>query len=374
MNKKMRELMTQIETKTAEAKAFVEGENKDVEQANTIMNEVDALKAEFEVEAKMFEAEKMFKVEEKTVEEKAQQTATDDFAKNVRMIAKGMTVEGAGVDGGYAVPSDIQAKINKHKEAMVDLKKFVYVEPVSTMSGARTYQTKGQVAGFATVAEAASIPELANPKFERVEYVIEKYAGYLPVSNEVLNDAKSSGLEQTITEWFAKNSVATTNRLIVETAKTKSETDLKDLDGIKKAVTVTLGQAYKNSAILLTNDDGLHYLDCLKDGNDRPLLNPDPTAPAKWVLRMGNAMIPVEAVPNATMATVEGKVPFIVGDLKEGIEVFDREELSIVASTTASVGNVSAFGQDLTLFRGIERLDVVVRDAAAFVNGYIVVE
>ncbi len=373
MNKKMRELLTKMEQKTNEAKSFMDGENKDIAKVNALMAEVEEMKAEYDAEEKLFNAEKLFNTGDakKVAEEKKTKSEIEKFVKAVRDLAKGMVVEGVDADGGYAVPEDIETKIREHKDASVDLKKFVTVEPVSTMSGARTYQRIEDVEGFATVAEAQNIPELANPHFDRIEYVIEKYAGYMPISNEVLNDANPTRLSDTIAKWFAKNSVATTNRLIVAAFETKDAIDLKNLDGIKKAVTVTLGQAYKHSAILLTNDDGLNYLDTLKDANQRPLLNPDPTAPAKYVLRMGNAMIPVETVPNKTMKTKENKIPFVVGDMKEAITCFDRESMSILASNTASVGNVSAFGQDLTLFRGIERLDVVVSDENAFVNGYI---
>ena len=42
MNKKMREILAKIQAKTAEAKGFMEGENKDIDKANALMDEVDA--------------------------------------------------------------------------------------------------------------------------------------------------------------------------------------------------------------------------------------------------------------------------------------------------------------------------------------------
>ena len=41
-----------------------------------------------------------------------------------------------------------------------------------------------------------------------------------------------------------------------------------------------------------------------------------------------------------------------------------------MTSNIAVAGNLNAFEQDLTLFRAIEREDVVVRDSGAFVNAY----
>ena len=94
-------------------------------------------------------------------------------------------------------------------------------------------------------------------------------------------------------------------------------------------------------------------------------------------LSVGAVRVPIKVIPNSVLATSNSKVPFIIGDLKEGIWFFDYNQTAIVASNTALVGSgeniLNAFEQDLTLFRALEREDVVVRDANAFVNGYITV-
>ena len=129
--------------------------------------------------------------------------------------------------------------------------------------------------------------------------------------------------------------------------------------------------------ILVTNDDGLQYLDTLKDSDENYKLSPSPADPMRLVLSAGATTIPVKVVPNSVLTTTENKVPFIIGDLKEGIKLFDRKKLNIMASNVAVVGTgdtaLNAFEEDLTLLRGIEREDVQVRDDQAFVNGYILV-
>ena len=50
---------------------------------------------------------------------------------------------------------------------------------------------------------------------------------------------------------------------------------------------------------------------------------------------------------------------------------FDRKQLTINTSNVAAIGELNAFEEDLTLFRGIEREDCKIRDEEAFVNGYI---
>ena len=88
-------------------------------------------------------------------------------------------------------------------------------------------------------------------------------------------------------------------------------------------------------------------------------------------LSAGATTVPVKVIPNADLATTSNKIPFIIGDLKEGIRFFDRKQLTINTSNVASIGKLNAFEEDLTLFRGIEREDCQIRDDKAFVNGYI---
>ena len=64
----------------------------------------------------------------------------------------------------------------------------------------------------------------------------------------------------------------------------------------------------------------------------------------------------------------------ICGDAKEGIKVFDRQKISILASNTASVTGFNAYENDMTLFRGILRLDAKAKDAKALVNGVVTVD
>ena len=79
-------------------------------------------------------------------------------------------------------------------------------------------------------------------------------------------------------------------------------------------------------------------------------------------------------MPTPDSGADEGKIPFIIGDLKEGIYYFDRQQMNIAESNVAAIGDLNAFEQDLTIYRAIEREDVEVRDADAFVYGYIIPE
>ena len=87
----------------------------------------------------------------------------------------------------------------------------------------------------------------------------------------------------------------------------------------------------------------------------------------------GATTIPVTVVPNADLPTATDKIPFIIGDLKEAVKFFDRNQMSIMASDIASIGTLNAYEMDMTLFRAIEREDCVLKDKEAFVYGEVTV-
>lgn len=378
MNKKMRELLAQIQAKTAEAKSFMAGENKDVAKATSIMDEVDALQREYDAEKRIYDAEKANGVQSATVtvEDNAQVKKTEDsvakFAKAVRSIiqGKGLT-EGVDADGGYTVPEDISTKVEQYKDVDYSLLSDIDVVPVKTNKGSRTFQKKGEIDSFVDIDENGAITnEIEAPKFERLPFAIQDRAGFMPVSNDLVEDSDANILG-VVTEWLGKANVATTNTHVLAKIAEKAQVDLKDINGIKTALNVTLGQAYKNGAKIYTNDDGLNYLDTLIDQNGRPLLNPDPTAPAKLTLRCGTTVLPIKVLPNKVFKSNGTKVPFVVGNLFDYVRKYDRKSMSITASAIASIGSFNAFAQNMTLIRAILRDDYRVKDVDSIVNGYI---
>lgn len=302
-----------------------------------------------------------------------------DAARHYFKNAKANT-EGSKADGGYTVPEDIQTEINRYREEHFSLQSLVDTEPVTTNTGRRTYQSRASHTGFTQVSEGAKIANVAGPTFEILDYSIKKYAGWLPVTSELLADSDAN-ITNTLIQWLGEEDIATRNRLILAIMQAKTAKELKSLDGIKKEITVTLGSAFSATSKIVTNDDGLNWLDTLKDDNGRYLLKPnaDQTSPLKFQLAVGATNIPIVVVPNSILAsdTATAKkrgIPIYCGDLHEGIKVFDRQQISILASNVASVTGFNAYENDMTLFRGTLRLDVKQKDEKAFVNGKITVD
>lgn len=374
----LQELLNQINAKKLEVKNLAE--QGKIEEAKTAKEELINLQEQYNILKDVIENEQSGMtngtanaVGMKAVTADSVVDAVHDFAEAARhgFYTNTMT-EGTKADGGYTVPEDIKTKVDQYKKAMFSLESLVDVETVKTNSGKRTFQKKAQVTGFKVVAESGKIQATETPQFELLSYDIKKYAGYMPVTNELLADSDAN-IINTLVKWLGEEDVATKNVQILAAIGTKAETDLKNIDGIKKAINVTLGSAFAGSVTILTNDDGLQYLDTLVDKNGRYLLTPSIQDPAKKVLAVGASTIPIVVVPNSVMATKTNKVPFVIGDLKEAVKIFDREKLSIMTSNTAAVGQLNAFEMDLTLFRGIERFDCKVKDSDAFVNGTITV-
>lgn len=416
MNKRLLELLDKINAKKLEVKNLAE--QGKLEEAKAAKQELQNMQTQFDL-LKDLDDEALIQASNAMnggtgvipIEKK---DSVKEFAEAARNGFRNAAMrEGAQEDGGYTVPEDIQTQINTYRDSKFSLLDLVRVEKVTTNKGSRTFKKRSQQTGFTKVGEGGKIPGKTTPKFTRVDYEIGKYAGYFPVTNELLSDTDAN-IVGILTEWIGDESRVTANNLIIQKIYEKAPVDLKNLDGIKKAVNVDLGSAFKATTKIVTNDNGLQYLDTLKDNSGKYLLTPDPAVPMQMRLAIGATFIPVEVITNDDLANrevyvktkdtdvvsgkiyytkseetytkvdspvktnigtyyeIESRIPMIIGDLKEGIYYFDRAQRSIMVTTTASVGDLNAFEEDLTIYRAIEREDVKTRDEKAFVNGYIV--
>lgn len=390
MNKKLLELLNSINAKKEEVKKLAD--QGKLEDAASAKEELKKLQQQFELlkdleDEEIQEAQNQIQNAGKITDkhqiapagEDGPKDSVKEFAAAARngFRASNSMSEGTAADGGYTVPEDIQTKINEYRDAKASLIDEVDVEKVSTNKGSRTYKKRSQQTGFTKVGEGGKIGSKGTPKFERLDYEISKYAGYFPVTNELLEDSDAN-IAGTLITWIGDESRVTRNKLILEAAAKKKKTTLNGLDDIKKALNVTLGQAFKPTSKIITNDDGLQYLDTLKDANGRDLLQPNPSEPAKMQLRAGATIVPVKIIPNADMPSDTAtrgkmKIPMIIGDLREAVKFFDRKQLTIMTSNIAAVGELNAFEEDLTLYRAIEREDVQTKDLEAIVYGELTI-
>lgn len=370
MNEKLRKLLDDIQNKKDQVKSLV-GDGK-MDEAKAAKDELKVLQDKFDLLKDIEDPEGNGAIQPpKNTIPADPKDSTKEFANAARSGFKNTMTEGSQADGGYTVPEDIQTRVNEYRSAKASLIDLVDVESVTTNKGSRTYKKRSQQTGFSKVAEGGKIAAKATPQFERMSYEIDKYAGYLPVTNELLADTDAN-ITGTLITWLGDESRVTRNNIILTAAKTKAKTEIAGLDDIKRVLNVTLGQAFKSTSRIVTNDDGLQWLDTLKNDKGEYLLQPSPADPMQMRLCAGATIIPVTIIPNQDLASDTAtaghrKVPFIIGDLKEGIKFFDRNQMSIMTSNIAAIGNLNAFEEDLTIFRAIEREDCKVKDEAAFV-------
>ena len=362
--------------------ALAEGRMEDHEAE---MEKVKAFNAQIDAVEKLLAEQERFSEQEpagnpapgveQEPETKGYEAAVKSFAAAARAgfpktkAAGDLMQEGVDADGGYTVPQDIVTRIINLRESKESLLDEVTVIPVTTKSGKRTIKKRGQHQGFATVAELNKMGKAATPQFTTLSYEIKKRSGYLPVTNELLEDSDNN-IAAVVEEWLGDESRVTGNKEILAVIQKKTSQNLKNLDGILTAW-VKLGSMFRATSKLITNDDGLLWLGTLKDGNGRYLLTPNPADSKQLRLCVGPHVLPVKTYDNETIPTESGKIPMILGDLKEGIVFWDRRQFSVRIFDQAVVGDFNAAEQDVTIWKGSQRDDCTQRDDGAFVNGYI---
>ena len=347
---------------------LVKGLNEEIEKWEAI----EAEESKHQLPAAPAVAKAADKKDEKSPYEKAVKSLGDAVRRN---FARKAVTEGSmlntehGADGAYTVPADIVTRVFELRDSQESLLSEVTVNTVTAQTGRRTLKKRSQFNGFATVAEAAKYPKLAQPQFSTLEYAIEKRGGYMAASAEVY-EYSDADIARVVEEWMSGEAVATANREILEQVLTKTQKNLTDLDGILKAW-IGLGSAFRATSKLYTNDDGMAWLATLKDKNDRYLLSPVPNQAGAMQLTVGAYVLPVKVFDKKTVPSTGTKVPFVLGDLKAGIVYWQKKALTIKPSDVAVAGDLNAYEQDLILWRGSIWDDCTVWDADAFVNGYI---
>lgn len=291
------------------------------------------------------------------------------FAKSMAVRNAANMNEGAGEAGGFIVPTDEQTKINELKRALNPLSALVHVENVNTMSGTRVLEKASDMTPFASVAELAAISEIDGPKFTQVKYAIKKFAGILPISEELLADSDQNLLAY-VNGWLAKKSVATENAQILAVLKTLTKAPLTNLDGIKDLLNVTLDPTISLMSSVLTNQDGFNFLDKQKDTDGRYLLQPNPLdSTQKLLFGKPVTVVSNKVLPTDTSVASAKKAPVIIGSFTDAVVLFDRQATTL---TGTSVGG-DAWKRDSYDVKAVTRIDVQKFDDKAVVFGELTI-
>ncbi len=281
--------------------------------------------------------------------------------------------EGEDSKGGLLVPPDIKTKIIELQRKQFDIRKHIKIEPTKVQKGSRPKQkNEPQASGFASVDEGAEIQALHEPEIESVEYAIRKYSGYIPITNELLEDSPENILAF-VTDWMAKNelntyayqvfngsgvkaaegilnSIGTGGKLENRVVKLEAAPTLKDF---KRVLNLNLEEVESDNIKIFTNGSGYSYIDELEDDFGRPLLQPDVTKESGYAFLGKEAVkVPTKFLKQVVLDDIE-YTPYIIGDLELLYTMYDRDDLLI---ETTTVGG-TAWRTGTTEVKGTFRFD-----------------
>lgn len=319
---KRTELERAVEDAGTDEELEVVAENIEDLEAKKAELEEEKTKLQDEIEKLELELEELKDKEPNNTERKRGEENMD-LRNGIASYVRSKGQERAGftsVDGGALIPEEL-LKPEKAKEDVVDLTKLV--RNVKVTSGAGKYPLiKKSGTKMVSVAELAKNPELAKPTITEVAYDIETYRGYIPVSQETIDDADYdvTGL---IAEEINDQDLNTKNAEIAATLKTATAKAVTGVDGLKAVYNVHLKRVYGRKAILTASL--FNELDTTKDKNGRYLLQDNITVASGKTL-FGHEVVVLD---DDVIGTATNDLKGFIGDPYEFVTLFDRKQASV---------------------------------------------
>lgn len=270
-------------------------------------------------------------------------SAINSFVKSKGQVREGGFKE---VDAGILIPVEMLA-VQEKPEDVVDLVNYVKNVSVNSSSGKYPVIAKSG-SKMSTVEELEQNPELSKPKISNIDYSIATRRGYIPISQEAIDDADYdvTGL---IRDEINDQSRNTRNTDIATVLKSATPKNVTGLDGLKDLVNKEIKKVYPVKFIISAS---LYAeLDRLKDKRGRYLLQDSITSLSGKML-FGKEVI----VLDDEMIAEAGGLKGFVGDPKSFCAFFDRKQTSVEWVDNQIYGKLLA---------GIVRYDVKKTDADA---------
>lgn len=291
----------------------------------------------------MTKRETIKNTEELTYQERAKKAINGYVRKQERAAVTGFKT----TDGEVVIPEEILQAYKKPVD-QVDLKQYVRTVKVNSKNGSLPVIKRAE-GTMNTVEELAANPELAKPTFTEVKYNVKTYRGYVPVSQEIIDDADYdvTGL---IAEAINDQTLNTTNKAIATVVKGLTAKSVTGVDGLKDLINKDIKKVY--NVKLYVSSSLYAALDKLKDKNGRYLLQDSITA-ASGKMLLGKEVVVLD---DDVIAAAAGEMKGFVGDLAAAVTYFDRVQ------TTVRWTDNEIYGQ---LLSGVTRFDVQKVDTDA---------
>ena len=318
----------------------------------------DALKDQLN-EARAAEVVKMHDGDKEPLND-SQLSLKDKFVKDFKdMVTTGTSGTG---NGGLTIPDDIRTTINTLVRQYASLQNLVRVESVTTESGSRVYEKFSDIKPLASLDdETAAIGDNDDPELTTIKYLIKRYAGITTVTNTLLKDTAENILSW-LSTYIDRKVVVTRNQAILAVMnKASKKPTIAKFDDIKDLELTALDPAINATSSFLTNQSGFAVLAKVKNAMGNYLVQRDPTSPE--IYRIGGK--PVTVVADRWLPDVSSAHPLYYGDFKQAITLFDRENMSLLATNIGA----GAYEHDETKIRVIDRFDVEQVDGDAYAVG-----
>lgn len=276
----------------------------------------------------------------------------------IQNVVSSDETDGAG-HAGLTIPKDIQTTIHTLVRQYDSLQEYVNVEQVSTAQGSRVYEKWADITALSEIDnEGATIGANDDPQLTVVKYLIKRYAGITTVTNSLLKDT-AENIIAWLSSWIAKKVVVTRNtKIIAAIDKLPTKPTLAKWDDIIDLES-KVDPAIKATSMFLTNTSGFTALKKVKDAMGNYLMQRDVQSPTGYMIDG----FPVKEVADRWLPNKASAHPLYFGDLKQAVTLFDRENMSLLATNIGA----GAFETDTTKIRVIDRFDVQTVDGEAFV-------
>lgn len=346
----------------------------DTKKFNDLKAQRDSAKAQRDAlndqlqEARQNEATKINKTNKKPVNNNngEKNTFIHDFKAMVMGRPQDMIKESnadpdnAG-NGGLLVANDEQTQINTLLRQQANLQSLVTTEHVTKPKGSRIIDRNDDLVAFQTVEEGEKLPDLNDPKLDRMTYTIADKGGIATITNDQLNDSDENTIAW-LTQKIAKYTGYTRSMDILAKMPTATKkATIENWDDIKKLENGLLDPSLLPGSVFLTNQSGYIILSQVKDARGNYLLQPDVTNPE--IVRIGGHQLIWYS--DKIIPDVSGSHPLYFGNFREFATVFDRQAMTI---DSTNIGG-GAYETNSTKMRIIDRYDVEVKDADAIVVG-----
>lgn len=226
------------------------------------------------------------------------------FLKRDLSITAGTTAS----DNSLAIPKDILQPIERpaNTNSLISLANVI---SVSAPAGTVPIMSATDIV-LATAAELAENPQIAKLQLKGVDYKLVTKRGYIPVSQEFIDDADADvNVDALIGDYATQIRDNTLVKDIAGVLKTASAATVTSFDDVKKAKNALF--KYGNVSFVATKS-AFDVFDTLKDNDGRYLLQDSISSPSGKQL-LGS---PVYVVEDTLLGARDGDKVVFVGDVK----------------------------------------------------------